>query len=155
MRIPKGQRRRRYEAPATFFDTLREGFLGAARRPWLTRELLASDAWRSLGINELRLVTFLLIRHMERAGRENGKLEASYRQLEAFGVCRRRLAATIRRLEEIGLIDCHHGGMRVATTYALTCYALHDGTPASDRWRAYSNPKLRPWHACRAPRMAA
>jgi hypothetical protein len=36
------------------------------------------------------------------------------------------------------------GGMRVATTYALTWLPLHDGTPASNRWRLYRNPDLAP-----------
>ena len=33
----------------------------------LTRELLRNDAWRSLGINERRVVDFLMIEHMSKA----------------------------------------------------------------------------------------
>jgi len=113
------------------------------RWTWLTRELLASDAWRSLGVNEFKLIVFLLIQHMKHAGKQNGKLLAPYRLLEEFGVCRRRLAATIRNLEALGLIDCFRGGMRVATNYALTWLPMHDGTPPSNRWRDDRNPNLK------------
>jgi hypothetical protein len=35
---------------------------------WLTREILRSDAWRSLGINGRRFIDFLLIEHMAKGG---------------------------------------------------------------------------------------
>src|SRR5688572_19535116 len=47
----------------------------------MSRDLLRSDAWRSLGINERRVIDFLLIEHMSKGGRENGRLKAPYRQL--------------------------------------------------------------------------
>ena len=112
---------------------------------WETRELRASDAWRSQSINARRFVDFLAIEHMSHRGRENGRLKAPYRQLEAFGVRARHIANAIRETEELGLVDCYRGGMRVATTYALTWLPLHDGTPASNRWRFYQNPKLEPF----------
>src|SRR5262249_25653100 len=36
------------------------------------------------------------------------------------------------------------GGKRVATAYGLTWLPLHDGTAATNRWRAYRTPALRP-----------
>jgi hypothetical protein len=45
----------------------------------LPRELIASDAWRSLGINGRRLIDFLLLEHMGHGGKENGKLKAPRR----------------------------------------------------------------------------
>jgi hypothetical protein len=126
---------------------------GKANRPpagepwiWLTRELIASDAWRSLGINARRFVEFLMLEHMGNGGRENGKLKAPHRQLQTFGVGDRYVTAAIRETEELGLVDCHRGGMRVATMYALTWIPNHDGAPASNKWRAYRNPNL-PTHS--------
>ncbi|HEX4570363.1 MAG TPA: hypothetical protein VH184_08055 [Dongiaceae bacterium] len=111
---------------------------------WLTRELLASAAWRSMSINGHRVLYFLMREWMGKAGRENGRLKAPHRQLEASGIGARLVADAIREVEKLGLVECNRGGMRVATTYALTWLPLHDGTPASNRWRLYRNPDLAP-----------
>jgi hypothetical protein len=104
---------------------------------WLTRELLASDAWRSLGINGRRFVDFLLLDYMRGAGRQNGELKATRRQLWDFGIGQHQVSAAICEAEDRGLVDCHRAGMRVATTYTLTWLPHHDGTAASNRWRSY------------------
>lgn len=104
---------------------------------WQTRELMRSDAWKARGINVVRLIDFLLVELMNHGGKDNGKLKATHRQLEDFGVGARYVAEAIRRAEELGLIECQRGGQRVATTYALTWMPLHDGTPASNQWQAY------------------
>jgi hypothetical protein len=111
---------------------------------WLTRDLLRSDAWRTASINARRAIEFLLLEHMAKGGKHNGKLKAPYRQLVAFGVGSRLIADHLREAEELGLIDCFKGGMRVATQYAIGWLPLHDGTPAADRWREYHNPELAP-----------
>jgi uncharacterized membrane protein len=53
---------------------------------WLTRDLIRSDAWRSLGINVRRFIDFLWLEHMAKGGQQNGKLKAPHRQLEKFGI---------------------------------------------------------------------
>jgi hypothetical protein len=122
---------------------------GKAQRPpvgepwvWLTRELLSSDAWRSLSINGRRFIDALLIEHMAHAGRANGQLKATHRQLYQMGIGQHHATRAICEAEELGLVDCHRGGMRVATTYTLTWLQPHDGAPASNRWRSYRNPDL-------------
>jgi hypothetical protein len=117
---------------------------------WLTRDLLASDAWRSLSINAHRFVDFLMIEHMANGGQHNGKLKAPHRQLRALGIDAHYVAGAIREAEEVGLVDCIRGGMRIATMYALTWLPLYDGTPASNRWRAWRNPHRAPLRAARA-----
>lgn len=102
---------------------------------WITRELFESEAWQSLTLNGRRFVDFLLIEHMNHAGRENGRLKATRRQLAAFGINTHRISAIIAEVEAAGLVDCYRAGMRVATTYTLTFYPLPDGTPASNRWK--------------------
>jgi hypothetical protein len=110
----------------------------------LPRELLRSDAWRSQGINTRRFIDFLMLEHLAHGGAENGKLKAPYRQLEAFGVGARYCADAIRGAEDLGLADCCRGGLRVATTCTLTWLPLHDGATATNRWRSYRNPELKP-----------
>jgi hypothetical protein len=109
---------------------------------WLTRDLLASDAWRSLGINARRFVEFLVIEHMNKGGQHNGKLKAPDRQLREFGIHARYVAGAIREAEKLGLVDRLGSGMRVATLYGLTWLENHDGAPATNRWRSYHNPGL-------------
>jgi hypothetical protein len=108
---------------------------------WLTRELLTSDAWQSLTLNGRRFVDFLMIEHMNHAGTENGNLRATRRQLDHFGITTHRISEVIAEAETAGLVDCQRGGMRVATTYRLTFYALPDGTPPTNRWKRFMAPK--------------
>ena len=110
---------------------------------WMTRDLVESDAWRSMGINARRFIDFLLIEHMGKAGTQNGKLKAPHRQLEAFGIGRRLIADAIRETELLGLVECRRAGQRAPSTYTLTWLPLHDDTPALDYWRGYRNCTLR------------
>jgi hypothetical protein len=111
---------------------------------WHTLGLRESDAWRSLGINARRFIDFLERELMRHGGQGNGKLKAPFRHLEDFGIGARHIVGAIREAEELGLVDCNRGGMRVATTYALTWLAFHDGTQPTNRWRVFRNPDLAP-----------
>ncbi len=104
----------------------------AATEPFvmLQRSLIQSDAWRAAGINTRRFIDFLLLEHMAHGGKANGKLKAPRRQLWEFGISARHVTAAINEAEELGLVDCHRGGMRVATTYTVTWLPLHDSTAA-------------------------
>ncbi len=94
---------------------------------------------RAAGINTRRFIDFLLLEHMAHGGKANGKLKAPRRQLWEFGISVRHVTAAINEAEEFGLVDCHRGGMRVATTYTVTWLPLHDGNAASNRWREYQS----------------
>jgi hypothetical protein len=111
---------------------------------WQTRELRMSDAWRSQSINCRRLIDFLMIELMNHSGKRNGELKAPQWQLVDFGIGAQYIAQAISEAENPGLIDRRLGGMRVATRYALTWLPLHDETVASNRWRHYENPSLKP-----------
>jgi len=108
----------------------------------LFRDLLKGDSWRSQSINTRRFVDFIMAEHLAHGGQENGMLKAPYEQLEEFGIGARHIASAIRQAKDLGLVDCHRGGKRVASTYALTWLPLHDGSPATHRWRTYRNGKL-------------
>jgi hypothetical protein len=84
----------------------------------MLRELVRSDAWRSLGINARRFIDFLWLQHMAKGGQQNGKLKAPYRQLRDFGIDARYVAGDIREAKswvswiaseaECGLRQCTH-----------------------------------------------
>ena len=75
----------------------------------LTLPLVESMAWRSLSIHSRGLIDFLLIEHMHRGGRENGRLLAPRRQLEAFGIAAQYVSTAIEETERVGLLDCKRG----------------------------------------------
>ena len=110
----------------------------------LPRDLLRSDAWRSRSINSRRFIDFLMIEHLSRGGKHNGDLKATDRQLRVFGIGAHHVASAISDTEKMGLVDCLRGGRRVASKYALTWLPLHDGTAATNQWRTFQNPKLKP-----------
>jgi hypothetical protein len=116
---------------------------------WQSRSLRQSDAWRSAGINARRVIDFLLLEHMRHGGQANGRLKAPHRQLEVFGIGARYVTEAIRETEELGLVDSSHRRQRVASTYALTWLPLYDGTPATNRWKTYHNPFLKPFSELR------
>jgi hypothetical protein len=112
----------------------------------LPRDLVRSDAWRSASINARRFIDFLMLEHMGKGGRENGKLKAPYRQLQAFGIAARFISGAISEAERLGLVECHRGGMRVATTYSLQWLDANGATDAAgpNPWRAFCNADLVP-----------
>jgi hypothetical protein len=104
----------------------------------IPRDLLRSDAWRSLGINERRVIDFLLIEHMSKGGRENGKLKAPYSQLiQLGGVAARYVASAIAGAERRGLIAAERGGLRVATVYTIAWLPMPDGSMPAQTWRTF------------------
>jgi hypothetical protein len=124
---------------------------GKAQKPpagepwvWQTRELLRSDAWRSLSINGRRFIDFLLIEHMSKGGRHNGKLMAPRRQLARFGISTHCLSSAITEAERLGLVDCRHGKGRRPSVFVLTWLPMMDGSLPSNRWRTFHNPALSP-----------
>lgn len=122
---------------------------GKVRRPpagepwtWLTAELLTSASWRALSINGHRLMGFLMVEHMNHAGRENGRLRATHDQLRAYGLCGNRVRAAIEECAALGLIAYTRGGRWAGTnrpsTFRLTFYADAEGNPATNEWKAVS-----------------
>lgn len=109
-------------------------------------EVVRSDAFRTLGIHSRRVLDALLIEHVNHRLTENGRLIATYDQLEKdYGVPRRKIAHAIRDLEERGLIErtavgCGNRlhGQRSPSRYRLTfLHSLPDRIYASNKWRQY------------------
>ncbi len=113
---------------------------------WMTAELLKSDAWWSLSRAGHRFVTFLMVELMAHGGTNNGLLKAPHDQLAGRVSAEPHLPKIIREAQDIGLVDCIRQGWRgVPSLYALTWLPLHDGTPATQRWRLFRNPALKAW----------
>jgi hypothetical protein len=110
----------------------------------LPRDLLRSDAWRSLGINERRLIDFLLLEHMRHGGRENGKLKAPWLQLVEFGAAKNQITGAIRKVEDCGLVLCERGGCWTTTLYTVTWVPLPNGSMPEQPWRHFRDPAVRP-----------
>lgn len=102
---------------------------------WLTHEMLASTSWRSLSINARRLIDFLMIEHMKRGGKHNGRLLAPRAQLEEFGMGARHISAAIDEVMATGLIAVRRGIGRRPSLYALTWLPFEmtsEGEPQGD-----------------------
>jgi hypothetical protein len=104
----------------------------------LPRELLESDAWRSLGINARRFIDFLMLEHMRQGGKRNGFLLAPRRQLMEFGIGAHFVSDAIDEVDRLGLVDCRRGLGRRPSIYALTWLPLADGSEPSNGWRVAS-----------------
>lgn len=116
---------------------------------WLPHDLLESDAWQGMSINARRLIDFLLLDHMNNAGRENGHLMATHEQLVAFGLTRRKITEAINEARYLGLIDFERGGRWAGTKrpskFRLTFYADKDGAPPTNRWKGITKQGIREW----------
>ena len=116
---------------------------------WLTRELLESDAWRSMSRASRVVVDRIMLEHMAHAGTENGNLVVTYADFVKFGVRRESLPAAIADATDRGLITITEKGRastgvdRWPSRYALGWLPLFDGAPAINRWKA--------WHLSRCP----
>ena len=107
------------------------------------RELLESAAWQAQSINCRRLLDFLMLEHMRRGGKENGRLVASHRQLCAAGINNgERVTEAIGEAEHLGLITVARGDRRRPNRFALTWLPLNDGTAPGNEWREYNGPPL-------------
>jgi hypothetical protein len=112
---------------------------------WLTRELLSSNAWQTLSINERRVIDRLLIEHMNHAGTMNGQLRVSHRQFIKCGVTKNKVAPAIRGLVARGLVRItpteSGGDIRGYYQYRLTFLPANYKEPTNE-WRSFRAPDL-------------
>jgi hypothetical protein len=111
----------------------------------MTNVMIGSTTFGALGIHARRILDFLMIEHIAHAGRENGRLAATYRQLERFGLTKADIRKGFAELELAGFVRLTEQGMRQAgggapSRYALTWLPTFVGTPdvrpATNEWRA-------------------
>ncbi|MCR4376535.1 MAG: hypothetical protein NUV50_00380 [Rhodospirillales bacterium] len=116
---------------------------------WLTRELVASAAWRMRSVNAVRLIDFLLVEHMNHSGTENGNLMAPYDQLDKWGMSRNCIHPAIEELVFMGLIRCKKGWRRGSytspSTYRLTFFADKTGNIPRNEWKGRTEEHIKAW----------
>jgi hypothetical protein len=116
---------------------------------WLTREILESEAWRSLSRAARLVIDRVILEHMAHAGTENGNLIVTYHDFEKFGIRRGSLKAAISDAVAHGLIIVTEKGRasvgpdRWPSKYALGWLPLRDGSAAFNRWKH--------WHCSNRP----
>jgi hypothetical protein len=110
----------------------------------MTNTMLGSITFRALGIHARRILDFLLHEHASHAGRENGNLAATYKQLEVWGVTAADVRKGFAELYACGVVELTKQGARVAgggeaSRYALTWLPTLAFTPLrrapSHAWR--------------------
>ncbi len=123
---------------------------------WITRELLASPAWRHQSANTFRLISFLLIEHMNHAGTENGNLKATHEQLRAYGLGANSIRDAIEEAEFLGLIRFQRGGRWAGSNqpsrFRLTFLADRNGNGPTNDWKQRSEEQARQWEKERRTR---
>ena len=96
---------------------------------WITLELISSDAWRLRSINCVKFIDFLLADHMNNAGQENGRLMATYDQLEDWGMRRANIRGAIDEATFLGLVrqtkqGGRYGKAKEPSEYRLTFFPV-------------------------------
>jgi len=113
---------------------------------WLTRDMLESDAWRSLSLAARRVIDRVTLEHMAHAGKENGNLIVTYADFEKFGIRRASLKKAIVECVNRGFIVVTEKGRASAgphrwpSKYALGWLPMRDGASAANRWKAWRPP---------------
>ena len=139
----------------------RNGRLGAKMRPpngvpwtWLTKELLYSDAWRLQSLRCRQFIDALLIDHMANAGQENGRLMATYDQLNNRGLARSSVSKAIAEAKHLGLVRCmkkggRYGGANKPSEYRLTFFVMQTNSvlvyDATNEWKSVTQESVKLW----------
>jgi hypothetical protein len=106
-----------------------------------------------MSISCTEFVRFLEVEYMHSAGHDNGRLKATYRQLEQWGIHTDRIKRAIDEAVERGLVEITvPGGYRgyarnYPSQYRLTYYPTKQMTPSgawewiapTDDWRQYKS----------------
>ena len=96
---------------------------------WLRRDLMLSDAWLKQSRICRLFVDALLLDLMANAGQENGRLKATYDQLDDLGLSRSSVSKAIAEAAQLGLACCmkkggRYGGTNRPSEYRLTFYPM-------------------------------
>jgi hypothetical protein len=119
---------------------------------WVTHDLATSDAWRGMSRYCFRFVAFLMLEYMNHAGRENGRLQATFTQLVAFGISRRKIEPAINEAVQHGLVAVERrGGLygadqcRTTSLYRLTWIGcVNPAREATNEWKRYKRKIISP-----------
>jgi hypothetical protein len=114
-----------------------------------TRELLESDAYRTLSINARRVLDRVKIEHISHGRNRNGSLIITHDQFIEYGVTSDLVADAIEECAFKGLMKVQRGraadGTPHASLYTLTFDGTHDGLPATNGWRKFTMDDAKEW----------
>jgi hypothetical protein len=103
-------------------------------------ELFRSPAWRQSPVPLRRLLERLEVEHMRHGGQLNGQLFVSYNQFEEANISRRKITATLKLGEALGLIRIVRptepsGDLRAPHSYRLTYLPAKGELQPTDEWK--------------------
>lgn len=124
---------------------------------WLTVELMQSAAWRAMGLSARLLIDRIMIEHRAENGLGNGRLKVTHLQFAEHGVGKSAIRAAIEECEVLGLLQVDKGGRyngsNKPSTYRLTFYATHDGSPPTNEWRVVTPEMIERMRPAKTKRM--
>ena len=97
-----------------------------------------------LSLAAWRLLAFLIRELLRHGGRDNGQLDAPYRQLVALGISSALIDSAIRELEAAGLVRCIRGRRRIPNLFELTWLPRLEGQQHARKFATSSEAMLRP-----------
>jgi len=97
-----------------------------------------------LSLAAWRLLVFLIRELLRHGGRDNGQLEAPYRQLVAIGISSALIDSAIRELEGAGLVRCLRGRRRNPNLFELTWLPRLESHQSGRRFATSSEAMLPP-----------
>ena len=106
-------------------------------------KMLESDAYRSLGKTELKILARLEIELMRHRGTNNGRIICTYDDFAEYGIRRRSISRGLHNLCRVGLLVVTQRGRRDALRnphhYRLPYLVSHDEAgniiPPTDEWK--------------------
>lgn len=116
---------------------------GLVKGPYvmLRQEMKESLGWRALNNVDRKILDRLEIELMKHAGKNNGELICTYDNFAEYGIRRKSIAASIRRLIRAGFLRITRKPWKsvingMPAMYALTYMPIGD-RPPTDEWRNY------------------
>jgi hypothetical protein len=109
------------------------------------RAMYESDAWKSLGKVEMKILARLEIELMSHRGTNNGQIICPYDDFAEYGIRRPSITPGLRKLDRVGLLAITQRGrissMRNPHHYRLTYIATYDENgnriAPTDEWKKY------------------
>jgi hypothetical protein len=114
---------------------------------WFTREMIESEAWKSLTLASRKIIERVILEHMAHGGTMNGLLAVTYEDFVRFGIRRGSLPAAIKLATNTGLLIITEKGRastgpdRWPNRFALGWLPMFDGAAALNRWKSWRKPK--------------
>jgi hypothetical protein len=113
---------------------------------WISRDMLESDAWRSMTRAERLVLDRIVLEHMAHGGAENGNLPVTHEDFIKFGVSKNAVAEAIKGVSGRGLAiiirqgRSSKGCTRWPTHFALGWLPTCDGIPPPNAWQHWRCP---------------